>query len=103
MSRPIVAVVAMNRLQRPWEALALPLMVSRQTGDALISKTDMGLVGEILFARMDAMKAAIQADPPSRCSRRRRCSEQVRAFADLSSAMVKEIEIAATANGASAS
>src|SRR5262249_20911943 len=40
---PFVAVVTMNRLQRPWEALRLPLMISRQTGDVLISKTDMGL------------------------------------------------------------
>ena len=58
---PYVAVIAMNRLQRPCEALRLPLLVSRQTGDALISKTDMGLVGEILFARMDALQAAILA------------------------------------------
>jgi hypothetical protein len=89
---PYVAVVAMNRLQRPWEALRLPLMVSRQTGDALISKTDMGLVGEILFARMDRMKAAIMAarhpvfDPAALVT-------EVGGFADLSSAVVKEIEV----------
>ena len=89
---PFVAVVAMNRLQRPWEALRLPMMVSRQTSDALISKTDMGLVGEILFARMDAMKAAIMAtrhpifDPDTLVT-------QVGGFADLSSAVVKEIEV----------
>jgi hypothetical protein len=89
---PYVAVMAMNRLQRPWEALRLPLMVSRQTGDALISKTDMGLVGEILFARMDLMKAAILAarhpvfDAAALVA-------QVGAFAELSSAVVKEIEV----------
>lgn len=89
---PFVAVVAMNRLQRPWEALRLPMMVSRQTSDALISKTDMGLVGEILFARMDAMKAAIMAarhplfDPDALVT-------QVGGFAELSSAVVKEIEV----------
>jgi hypothetical protein len=89
---PFVAVVAMNRLQRPWEALRLPMMVSRQTSDALISKTDMGLVGEILFARMDAMKAAIMAarhptfDPDMLVT-------QVGGFAELSSAVVKEIEV----------
>jgi hypothetical protein len=89
---PFVAVVAMNRLQRPWEALRLPLMVSRQTGDALISKTDMGLVGEILFARMDAMQAAIMAtrhplfEAPTLLT-------QVGGFSDLSSAVVKEIEV----------
>ena len=89
---PFVAVVAMNRLQRPWEALRLPLMVSRQTGDALISKTDMGLVGEILLARMDAMKARIMAarHPLSDAAI---LVEQVVAFSDLSSALVKEVEV----------
>ena len=89
---PFVAVVAMNRLQRPSEALRLPLMVSRQTGDALISKTDMGLVGEILLARMDAMKAAIMAarHPVADADA---LIEQVIAFSDLSSALVKEVEM----------
>ena len=58
---PYVAVIAMNRLARPWEALRLPMMISRQHDETLISKTDMGLVGEILFARMDALKTSIQA------------------------------------------
>lgn len=89
---PFVAVVAMNRLQRPSEALRLPLMVSRQTGDALISKTDMGLVGEILLGRMDVMKAAIMAarHPVGDADA---LIEQVVAFSDLSSALVKEVEM----------
>ena len=89
---PFVAVVAMNRLQRPCEALRLPLMISRQTGDALISKTDMGLVGEILFGRMDSLQAAILAtrtaafDPETLLA-------QVANFSELSSSVVKEIEM----------
>jgi hypothetical protein len=72
--------------------LRLPLMVSRQTGDALISKTDMGLVGEILLARMDAMKAGIMAarHPLPNVEA---LVEQVVGFSDLSSALVKEIEV----------
>ena len=62
--------IVMNRLARPWEALRLPLLVTRHTDETLISKTDMGLVGEILFARMDDLKTAIQADPPSPVRRR---------------------------------
>jgi len=89
---PFIAVVAMNRLQRPWEALRLPMMVSRQTSDALISKTDMGLVGEILFARMDAMKAAIMAARHPTFDAETLVA-QVVTFADLSSAVVKEIEV----------
>ena len=46
---PYVAVVAMQRLERPWEALKLPQNITRQSQDTLISNTDMGLVGEILF------------------------------------------------------
>ena len=89
---PFVAVVTMSRLQRPWEALRLPLMVSRQTGDALISKTDMGLVGEILLARMDVMKAVILAarHPPADAEN---LVEQVVKFSHLSSALVKEVEM----------
>ncbi|MES2255599.1 MAG: hypothetical protein V4559_11230 [Pseudomonadota bacterium] len=89
---PFVAVVTMNRLQRPWEALRLPMMVSRQTSDALISKTDMGLVGEILFGRMDAMKAAIMAARHPIFDADMLVT-QVSGFAELSSAVVKEIEV----------
>ncbi len=99
---PFVAVVAMNRVQRPWEALRLPMMISRQTSDALISKTDMGLVGEILFARMDTMKAAIMAARHPLFDADMLVT-QVGGFAELSAAVVKEIEMRRTANGASVS
>ncbi len=58
---PYVSVIAMNRLAKPWEALRLPMMISRKHDETLISKTDMGLVGEILFDRMDTLKTSIQA------------------------------------------
>ena len=89
---PYVAAIAMNRLARPWEALKLPMMISRQHQDTLISQTDMGLVGEILISRMDGLQASIQAtrhpyfDPE-------KLIEEVRTFGELSSAIVKEIEI----------
>lgn len=89
---PYVAVIAMNRLQRPWEALRLPLMVSRQTGDTLISKTDMGLVGEILFGRMDALQAAIMATRTVAFDAETLLA-QVAGFSELSSSVVKEIEV----------
>lgn len=89
---PYVAVVAMNRLQRPCEALRLPMLVCRQTNDALISKTDMGLVGEILFARMDALQAAIMATRPSAFDAETLVA-QVANFSELSSSVVKEIEV----------
>ena len=89
---PFVAVVAMNRLQRPCEALRLPLMVCRQAGDALISKTDMGLAGEILFARMDGLKTAIMSTRHPLFDAETLLT-QVGGFAELSGAVVKELEV----------
>ncbi len=87
---PYVAVIVMNRLAKPWEALRLPLLVTRHTDDTLIAKTDMGLVGEILFARMDALKASIQLTRHPLFDGEQ-LLEEARAFADLSSNIVKEI------------
>ena len=53
---PYVAVVAMNRLRQALGSAAAAHDDRRQTEETLISQTDMGLVGEILFARMDALK-----------------------------------------------
>lgn len=89
---PYVSVVVMNRLERPWEAMRLPLSVSRQTQDTLISSTDMGLVGEILFTEIEAHAVAIrsvrqpQFDPDELIA-------HVASFATLSAGMVKEVEI----------
>jgi len=58
---PYVSVVVMNRLERPWEALRLPLLVARHHDDALISSTDMGLVGEILLSKLDSHAVAIRS------------------------------------------
>lgn len=89
---PYVAVIAMNRLGRPWEALRLPMMVTRKNDETLIAKTDMGLVGEILFARMDDLKTEInQTRHPLFDAAV--LLDQVRAFADLSCHIAKEIEL----------
>jgi hypothetical protein len=87
-----VAVVTMNRLVKPWEALRLPLMICRQTGDTLISQTDMGLVGEILFNRLDALQTAILTTRHP-LFEAETLLKQVQNFAELSSAVVKEIEV----------
>jgi len=89
---PYVAVIVMNRLSRPWEALRLPLLVTRHTDETLISKTDMGLVGEILFGRMEALKTSIQATRHPLFDADRLMHE-ASTFADLSRHIVKEIEL----------
>jgi hypothetical protein len=89
---PYVAVIAMNRLARPCEALRLPLQVTRHTDDVLLSKTDMGLVGEILFARMEALKDAIQVTRHPLFDAAL-LARQVKSFTDLSSGITREIGI----------
>lgn len=89
---PYVAVVVMARLERPWEALKLPLFVSRQSRDTLISSTDMGLVGEVLFAEMDAHLAVIRAARPLQFDPEV-LSGALAGFAELSMGLVKEVEM----------
>jgi hypothetical protein len=89
---PYVAVIAMNRLARPCEALRLPLQVTRHSDDVLLSKTDMGLVGEILFARMEALRTAIQATRHPLFDAQM-LVEQIRGFTVLSCGITREVEI----------
>ncbi len=79
-------------MNRPLEALCLPMMISRKNDETLIAKTDMGLVGEILFDRMDTLKNSIQATRPPLFDAEV-LMDEVKTFADLSSHIVKEIEL----------
>jgi hypothetical protein len=89
---PYVAVIAMNRVLHPWEALKLPQFITRQTKDTLIASTDMGLVGELLLADIETHGNAVRAarhpvfDP-------RTLIEHLANFAELSSCIVREMEI----------
>ena len=89
---PYIAVVAMNRLARPWEALRLPLAISRTTQDTLISNTDMGLVGEILFADIEEHAVAVRnaRQPEFEVDD---LVAHIQGFATLSSGIVKEVEM----------
>jgi hypothetical protein len=89
---PYVACIAMNRLAHPWEALKLPQLVTRHTDDTLISSTDMGLVGDLLFANIELHGGAVRAarhpafDPEALIL-------HLAQFTELSSHIVKEIEM----------
>jgi hypothetical protein len=89
---PYLPLIVMSRLLRPWEALRLPLALARHTDETLISKTDMGLVGEVLFTRMEELKTAIQRTRHPQFEAET-LLEQAKTFADLSSHIVKEIEL----------
>jgi hypothetical protein len=89
---PYVAVIAMNRLARPWEALKLPMLISRQTQDTLISSTDMGLVGEIIFGDIENYCVAVrEAKHPVFDADA--LVENLSHFTSLSSGIVKGIEM----------
>jgi hypothetical protein len=89
---PYVAVIAMQRLARPWEALKLPLIISRQTQDTLISSTDMGLVGEIIFGDIESYGRAVRdARPPNFVAAE--LLENLTRFTTLSSGIVKGIDM----------
>ena len=57
---PYVAVIAMNRLARPFEALKLPLTISHSTRDAPLSAADLDLVGEIIFGDIESYANAVR-------------------------------------------
>jgi hypothetical protein len=89
---PYVAVVAMNRLVHPWEALKLPQLVTRQTDDTLISNTDMGLVGDLLFADIELHGGAVRnARHP--VFDVHALLDNLADFTALSSSIVREIDI----------
>ena len=89
---PYVACIAMNRLAPPWEALKLPQLVTRQTQDTLISSTDMGLVGDLLFANIELHGSAVRAarHPAFDADD---LIDHLAQFTELSSHIVKEIDM----------
>jgi hypothetical protein len=89
---PYVAVIAMNRLEHPWEALKLPQLITNQTQDTLISLTDMGLVGDVLFANIESHGNAVRATRHPNFDADALIAH-LRDFTELSSRIVKEIEM----------
>jgi hypothetical protein len=89
---PFISVVAMRRLAKPWEALKLALMITRQSQDTLLSSTDMGLAGDILLVDMEDSRNAIMAARHPVFDADALVSELAK-FTEISSAITKEVEI----------
>ena len=89
---PYVVVIVMNRLARRWEALRLTVHISRKARDTLIASTDVGLAGDLLFADLDALSQAVRSAKHPRFDADA-LVENVASFAELSSAIVKELEL----------
>jgi hypothetical protein len=84
--------VVMKRLEHPWEALRLPLTISRNTQETLIAATDMGLVGEVLFGLLEQHAGVIRAARPNQFNADTILSH-LEGFTGLSNGMVKEVEL----------
>jgi len=82
----------MNRLAHPWEALKIPQIVTHQTQDALISGTDMGMVGELLLNDTEIHGNAVRASRHPAFDVDALIGHLAR-FTELSSHIVREIEV----------
>jgi hypothetical protein len=89
---PYVAVVTMNRLAHPWEALKLPQLITHQSQDTLISSTDMGLVGDLLFADIEFHGSSVRNARHPMFDVDALINHLAR-FTEISSSIVKEIDI----------
>lgn len=91
-SASYVVFLILARLQKPWEALRLAGALSRKADDVMLSRTDLGLIGETLLsdleicvARLVAMRTQeIDADV---------ALAQVATFAHVSTGIVRELGI----------
>lgn len=89
---PYIPLIAMGRLERPWEALRLAAVVSRKATDTVIANTDIGFVGELLFADLDVYTQRIQSVRPMDFDPDLLLAS-LGGFAELSSGIVKELGI----------
>ena len=89
---PYLPLVVMNRLEHPWEALRLPLTVSRTNKETLVANTDMGLVGEVLFSAIEMHAASIISAKPSQFTSDELLGH-VEGFTTLSTGVAKEVEL----------
>lgn len=88
---PFLPVAAMGRLEKSWQALRLAQAVSRRHG-VQRSVADLGLVGEILFCRMENAREDIHAFRPGDFDAEA-LLDRLTDFALLSSAVGAEIDV----------
>jgi hypothetical protein len=89
---PYIAVIAMSRLERRWEALHLAAVIAHTSNDAVIANTDMGIVGDLLFSDLDRHAQTITCARPPNFDPDA-LLPALGAFAELSAGMVKELGI----------
>ncbi len=82
----------LGRLSKPWEAMRLTGALTRKADDTMISRTDLGQIGETLLSDLDGCVerlAGIRSDELNAAY----ALEQVVAFSNLSTGIVRELGI----------
>ena len=87
-----IPLIVMGRLERRWEVLRLAAAISRKTTDTLISSTDLGLAGELLFSDLDEYVKKVQSVRPTVFDEVALLAS-LAGFTELSTGMVKELGI----------
>lgn len=59
-----IALTVMGRLSQPWQILRLAKKLVRQSNDMLVSQTELGVLGEILLADLEAIATKYSSQRP---------------------------------------
>ena len=62
-----VALTIMGRLEQPWQILRLAKKLARQNSDALLSQTELAVLGETLLAQIEGIAARYSSQRPGTC------------------------------------
>jgi len=62
-----VALTIMGRLEQPWQILRLAKKLARQSSDALVSQTELAVLGEILLAQIEGIAVRYSSQRPGTC------------------------------------
>ncbi len=91
-SARFLVVVAMCRLARPWEILRAGAVLSKRNDDSLLARTDLGLIGELLFGDLEDAIAYFEVQD-SRTFDPDEALYKLTNFARLSQGVANELEI----------
>ncbi len=89
---PYLAFLILGRLERPWEILRLTGALSRKMDDLMISRTDAGLVGELLLSDIEECADLLSRMRPQELDAEA-ATACVGAFARLATGIVRELGI----------
>lgn len=89
---PYIAFFVLGRLDKPWEIMRLAGALSRKMDDILLSRTDIGFVGELLLSDLEDCVAHLAAIRPNEM-KAAPAVDVVTRFGRLSTGIVRELGI----------